>query len=422
MSASKYPRYESYKDSGVEWLSQVPAHWQVLALGRVLKDPITDGPHSTPVFCSEGFPFLSVDGIQDGELVFDGCRFVSPEDFTEFTRKAAPRRDDILMGKAASVGKIARVKTDQAFSIWSPLALIRVSEKFCSPTFIEYALKSSWLQAQITTLANSNTQMNIGMKDIPKLRITLPPLQEQKKISAFLDRETAKIDNLIAKQERLIELLTEKRSAVTCKLVYGGVNPLAEFSESELPCAERIPKHWNVVALKRIVSLRSGESITFENISIEGDYPVFGGNGLRGFTSAYTHDGHHVLIGRQGALCGNINYASGKFWASEHAVVATPKISIDTTWLGELLRAMNLGQYSVSAAQPGLAVERIANLRIPLPPHTEQIAIATELSREFGKIDLLVQKSGRAIDLLREHRASLISAAVTGKIDVRGLA
>ena len=92
-----------------------------------------------------------------------------------------------------------------------------------------------------------------------------------------------------------------------------------------------------------------------------GDFPVYGGNGLRGYTTSFTHEGHYVLIGRQGALCGNINYAKGKFWASEHAVVASMIGKIDTYWLGELLRDMNLNQYSNAAAQPGLAVDRITD-------------------------------------------------------------
>lgn len=126
-----------------------------------------------------------------------------------------------------------------------------------------------------------------------------------------------------------------------------------------------IPAHWEVCALKRLASLKSGETINSDSIEEAGEYPVFGGNGLRGFTSSYTHQGIFALIGRQGALCGNVNYAHGKFWASEHAVVVSPLKPVETIWLGELLRAMNLNQYSVSAAQPGLSVEIISALPAP---------------------------------------------------------
>jgi type I restriction enzyme S subunit len=178
-----------------------------------------------------------------------------------------------------------------------------------------------------------------------------------------------------------------------------------------------VPEHWEVLPLKRFASLRSGESITAEQIEEDGEYPVFGGNGLRGYTDRYNHEGHFALVGRQGALCGNVNYAQGKFWASEHAVVATPVRPLATFWLGELMRAMNLNQYSVSAAQPGISVDAIANLRIPAPPLPEQRAIADFLDRETGRIDALVGKKRELIARLKEKRAARITRAVTRGLD-----
>ena len=175
----------------------------------------------------------------------------------------------------------------------------------------------------------------------------------------------------------------------------------------------KIPAHWHVTALKWLVSMRSGDAITAESIQDVGEFSVFGGNGLRGFTSAYTHDGDFVLIGRQGALCGNINYASGKFWASEHAVVVTPIRQVDNVWLGEMLRVMNLNQYSVAAAQPGLSVDAVSRLEIPIPPPVEQRGIGRFLRRETAKIDVLITEQGRLIELMKEKRQALISHAVT---------
>jgi len=219
-----FPTYPKYKDAGVEWLGEVPDHWQALALSRVLAAPVTDGPHTTPEFLDDGIPFLSVDGIQDGKLYFEGCRYVSIEDHKEFSKKAEPKYNDLLMGKAASIGKIARVTENIEFSIWSPLALIRVTEKHCRPEFLEFCLKSSELQHQILLASNSNTQLNIGMKDIPKLRIPLPAVQDQNQIARFLDHETARIDALIAEQQHLIELLKEKRQAVISASVTGKID------------------------------------------------------------------------------------------------------------------------------------------------------------------------------------------------------
>ena len=137
---------------------------------------------------------------------------------------------------------------------------------------------------------------------------------------------------------------------------------------------------WSRVKLKYLVALKSGDAIDGEYIKDEGDYPVYGGHGLRGYTARFTHEGTRILVGRQGALCGNINYADGKFWATEHAIVATPKQDFSVFWLGEALRAMNLNQYTQSAAQPGIAVEVIENLEVLVPPRKTQDQIADRLS------------------------------------------
>jgi len=198
--------------------------------------------------------------------------------------------------------------------------------------------------------------------------------------------------------------------------------PYPHYKPSGVEWLGDVPAHWEVKRLRRLARLKSGESITSEELAEGGDYPVYGGNGIRGTFSRFTHQGHYALIGRQGALCGNINYASGKFWASEHAVVVLPLVDFSTVWMGELLRAMDLNQYSVSAAQPGLSVDRILSLHLPVPPRDEQTAIADFLDRQTAKIDGLVAKVETAIERLLEYRTALITAAVTGKIDVRAAA
>lgn len=175
----------------------------------------------------------------------------------------------------------------------------------------------------------------------------------------------------------------------------------------------RYPAHWSSQKLKHVASLKSGEGITSNDISDLGKYPVYGGNGVRGYTSSYTHEGTYPLIGRQGALCGNVNYASGKFWASEHAVVVHVRDGHLVRWLGEVLRSMNLNQYSQSAAQPGISVEVIENLPIPVPPQPEQEVIATYLDRETARIERLIAAKERMLALLEEKRAALISRVVT---------
>jgi type I restriction enzyme S subunit len=197
----------------------------------------------------------------------------------------------------------------------------------------------------------------------------------------------------------------------------GRFRPYLAYKNSGVEWLGKIPAHWEVRALKRLGLMRSGTAITSEDIEPEGDFPVFGGNGIRGYAESYTHDGDFPLVGRQGALCGCVNFASGRFWASEHAVVVTPAERINAHWLTDLLAAMSLNQYSQSAAQPGLAVETIGAIRAPAPPLEEQCAIAAFLDRETARIDALVAKNERLVELLQEKRAALITRAVTKGLD-----
>ena len=181
--------------------------------------------------------------------------------------------------------------------------------------------------------------------------------------------------------------------------------------------SESFPSHWGRKKLKYIASLKSGDSITSESIAERGEYPVFGRNGIRGYTESFTHKGDFLLIGRQGALCGNVNYASGRFWASEHAVVVDVHGKTVVRWLGELLRSMNLNQFSQSAAQPGLSVDVIANMEVPVPPLSEQLVIAEYIKREAAQIDMLLAAKERVLALMAEKRMALITSAVTRGLD-----
>ena len=187
----------------------------------------------------------------------------------------------------------------------------------------------------------------------------------------------------------------------------------AEYKNSGVEWLGKIPSDWKVVKLNYKLKLLSGDGITAFDIEDTGTYPVFGGNGLRGFTEQYNCDGEYALIGRQGALCGNINVARGKFFATEHAVVVYPYETFNLTFLSEFLRFMDLGQYSVSAAQPGIAVDRINTLPIVIPTLGEQNAIGAFLDHETAKIDSLIAKQEKLIELLKEKRQAMISHAVT---------
>lgn len=177
------------------------------------------------------------------------------------------------------------------------------------------------------------------------------------------------------------------------------------------------PEAWTSTPLKLLAAMQNGDSITSEAIEDSGEYPVYGGNGLRGYTSAYTHQGDRVLIGRQGALCGNIHLVSGRYWASEHAIVTTPGRAVSPRWLAYVLDVMNLGQYSQAAAQPGIAADVIGKLRVPTPSPSEQEGIADFLDYETAKIAALIGKQEQLIATLREDRTATITQAVTKGLD-----
>ena len=174
-----------------------------------------------------------------------------------------------------------------------------------------------------------------------------------------------------------------------------------------------IPEHWEVKRIKDIAFLQSGNSITALDLHDDALYPVYGGNGFRGFTDTYTNEGDYVLIGRQGALCGNINYAHGKFFATEHAVVVYTKKGEITRWLGETLNIANINRLSMTAAQPGLAVSAINNQPIPYPPQNERKRIAEYLNDKTGKIDARVSLLSKKRDAYQRLKKALISRVVT---------
>ena len=201
--------------------------WDVKTIKEIVETPVTDGPHLTPRFLSDGTPFLSVNNLVDNRIDLQDLRYVSRSDDEIFSRKCKPRRNDILLGKAASVGKVAVVETDLNFNIWSPIALIRVTGDY-SARFVYYQFQSAGIIRQIALLTNSSSQGNIGMADIEKLTFRLPTLAEQTAIAAVLTDMDAELEVLEQrltktrdlKQAMMQELLTGRTRLVTPELTH----------------------------------------------------------------------------------------------------------------------------------------------------------------------------------------------------------
>lgn len=194
--------------------------------------------------------------------------------------------------------------------------------------------------------------------------------------------------------------------------------PDASSTQRDIPF--EIPSTWTWVEIGDIFTLQAGKNITADRIadkqSETHSYPCYGGNGLRGFVSQYNTSGLHALIGRQGALCGNINFADGEFYATEHAVVVDVYAETNTLWAGLFLRALNLNQYATSVAQPGLAVNRIEKVLIPLPPILEQKRIVERIESSYSVLDTIDTLQSQYQENLATLKSKIIDAGIQGKL------
>jgi len=416
--------YPNYKDSRIEWLGEVPEQWKTDKLKYVGKVQFSNvDKHS--IDGEEPVRLCNYVDVYKNEFIDLKLDFMEATATKQEISKFRLEIGDVLVTKDSetpddiAVPALVRGVSDKLLCGYH-LAQIKASNNQLLGDYLFRLFQTRGFNTRFESAARGITRYGLSTDAFTDAIIPLPYLSEQKSIVSYLNHKTSQIDSLIEKKQKLIELLKEYRNAVINQAVTKGLNPDVPMKDSGIEWLGEVPEHWEVKKLKYLARLKSGDTITSEEIKEQGDYPVYGGNGLRGYYSDFTNVGDYILIGRQGALCGNINYASGKFWASEHAVVVYPVKKTNLIWLGELLRIMNLKQYSQAAAQPGLAVERIRNLFIPVPSSIEQDMIYRFLQTETIKIDSLIEKQQKQISLLKEYRTALISDVVTGKIDVRG--
>ena len=400
--------YPSYKSSGVEWLGDVPAHWEMRRTKSLLKERSQKGFPNEPLLAAtqtkgvvrkEQYENRTVLALRDLHLL----KLVCPGDF-------------VISLRSFQGG----IEYAHDRGIISPAYTILYPENPDIHGYLAWLFKSKPYIENLTLHVTGIRQgQNIDYGRLCVSKIPLPPIPEQTTIVRYLDHTDELIRRYISSRERLIELLEEYRQAVIHHAVTRGLDPDVCLKPSGVEWLGDMPAHWEVRRLKTLCSMKSGDGITAMSIEPKGEYPVYGGNGQRGYTSNYTHDGNYVLIGRQGALCGNVHIARGQFWASEHAVVASLSAGYVLEWFAAILDVMDLNQYSIAAAQPGLAVERVLNLSLPVPPPQEQAHIACHIERETADINVAIDRARREIELLGEYRTRLIADMVTGKVDVR---
>ena len=404
--------YSEYRPSGLGWLGDVPTHWAVQRCKTFMRTvdirSKTGSEELLTVSAEHGvIPRETANVTMFQAASYEGYKLCWPGDLVINSLWAWARG----LGVTSHHGIIS-----SAYGVYRLLPSCHGNTQY-----IHYMVRSLPFQWELQVRSKGIWTSRLQLTDESFLNapIPFPPPDEQTAIVRYLDHADGRIQHYIRTKERLIDLLTEQKQAIINQAVTRGLDPNVPLKPSSVEWLNRVPAHWEVRRLKTICDMKSGDGIDSAFIAPAGEYPVYGGNGIRGCTSSYTHDGEFALIGRQGALCGNVHLVCGKFWASEHAVVASLDTSHNLIWFGAILEAMNLNQYSISAAQPGLSVERVLNLSLPVPPLDEQAIIAQSLDNETTEIAAAVSRAHRQIELMQEYRTRLIADVVTGKLDVR---
>lgn len=443
-----FPRYSKYKPSGVEWLGEVPQHWGVTKLKREVaaERAITYGIVQAGPHVPDGVPYIRPADMTDEHGVLDPENIQrTSRDIADAYRRSALRPGDLVCSIGPSFGKVMVVPPDlEGANLTQGTARVATAPS-TSARFVFWVLRSQPSVAQWESSIGGATFRALNLGPLAETVLALPPKSEQTAIAAFLDRETAKIDALVAEQERLIELLQEKRQAVISHAVTKGLNPNAPMKDSGIEWLGQVPAHWDATRIKKLCSIISkgttpttiGAEFTAtgvrflkaENVSESGVLaePEF-------FVSEETHQ----TLGRSALKAGDVLVVIAGATTGKSAVLRPDLVPANTNqavsflrpktrehahyinlWLtSDTVRAF-ISLNSVQSAQPNLSMEDLGNIPVPLPPPEELAQILLFLRERTGELTDLVTEAERAIELLAERRAALISAAVTGQIDVR---
>lgn len=254
--------YEKYKDSGISWIGKVPEDWDICKFkhtinirnGKDYKDVQSDNHNDYPVYGSGGVFAYAKKYLYDGEA--------------------------LLLGRKGTIDKPIYIRKGKFWTVDTMFYGLATNGNVCKYLYYQ-ALTFPFGRYATSTALPSMTQSDLGNNPI-----CLPPIPEQEAIANYLDKKTAEIDKIIAEREKKIELLNELKSSIISRAVTKGINPHAKMKDSGIDWIGEIPEDWEVRRLKFIVNLQSGSNLTSEKIKDEGKYPVYGGNGIRGFYSA----------------------------------------------------------------------------------------------------------------------------------------
>jgi len=438
-----FPRYESYKDSGVEWLNTIPSHWVDLPLKGVVS-------HNNDVLderTAADYEILYVDISSVNPIVGIASKEAMPFSSAPSRARRRVKNGDVIVSTVRTyLRAIARINDpEENLVVSTGFCVVRPSSRVFHG-FLGYLLSSSYFVDAVISHSVGVSYPAINASALVGIKVPLPPIPEQQTISTFLDRETTKIDELIAEQQRLIELLKEKRLAVISNSITKGLNPDTPMKDSGIAWLGEVPEHWSLPKLKHFTSFAGGGTPSRDNLKYwNGDIPwvspkdmkteIISGaeeyitqTGLENSSSSLRCAGCVLVVVRSGILKHTIPVAINEVPVALNQDMKALSFADGSClsmfflrWVQGLNNLLLLVWAKQGATVESIEHSYMAETVIPLPPITEQQTIVAFLDYELSKFDDLTTEAQAAITLLQERRTSLISAAVTGKIDVRGL-
>ena len=428
--------YPNYRDSGIKWIGDVPSHWKMRRLKEVGRLVAGAGfPEALQGVEDEELPFFKVADLENashGRWMIRGDHSISRETATDIRARVIPAGSVVYakIGAALLLNR-RRVTTvpcciDNNMSAFVPFPDIVTTE---------WALSSLSL-LDFRRYVNPGAVPSLSEGDQSLLPFPLPPVDEQRTISALLDRETERIDGLVEKKRLLIERLEEYRTALITRTVTrglppeaaraAGLDPSPRLKPSGVKWLGEVPEHWEISRLSRVISCLDGRRVPLnaeQRGDFQGEYPYWGANGILDHIAGWLFDEPLVLLGEDGAPFFDTNKrvafsVSGKIWVNNHAHVLRPT-GIHPEFLTHVLNITEFAFFIDGSTRDKLTQGQMNSIPVPLPPLREQHEISMFLHQEAGRIDSLVELVETNIERLNEHRTAVITAAVTGKIDVR---
>lgn len=440
-------KYDSYKDSGVEWIGEIPRHWVVGKL-KYFCEKVTDGSHYSPPTVEFGKRYLSVKDIGQNELLFDDCKKITDDEFESLVRNGCrPIKNDILLTKDGTIGRAAIVGDDNDFVVLSSLGIIRPNSDLCNAVFLREYLVSGLNVEQMLSLIQGSALTRITISIINNLIVTHPPLDEQVIIAKFLEHKTTQINNLISKKQQFINFLQEERIAVINQAVTKGLDLNVTMKDSGIEWLGEIPEHWGRARIKTLVATKvcdgphetpewKTEGIPFISAeAIKGNQIDL--NFKRGYISIEQHLEYSkkskvfkgdILFCKSGSTTGKsalveIDDDFG-IWSPLAIIRVNPEKITNSFMFQSIQSSLFKNQVETSwtfGTQPNIGMGALENLWIAVPPISEQEMINSYLKDELSKFELIISKTQQEIELLKEYKTALISEVVTGKIDVRDI-